>query len=266
MNPFKSSRFARRHQLYLAIENLESRQLLAAGPYAPAAGEVGSTAIDRESPAIVGWASGVAEYNAGAEVDAAWQDASEALGPAEGQSGSIVSLGRSGTLTLTFDEPIRDGLGFDFAVFENSFSDMFLELGYVEVSSDGVNFVRFESDSLTDSSVGAFGSVDPTNLDNLAGKYRGGFGTPFDLQELRGSAGLDVTAITHVRLVDIVGDGTSLDGQGDPIYDPTPTVGSAGLDVDGVAVLHAKETGAAIIDFETLGSELGGASFSNQSP
>ncbi len=266
MNPFKSNRSARRHQLRLAIENLESRQLLAAGPYAPAANEVGSTAIDRESPAIVGWATGVAEYNAGAEVDAVWQDSSKALGPAEGQSGSIVSLGRSGTLTLTFDDPIRDGLGFDFAVFENSFSDTFLELGYVEVSSDGVNFVRFESDSRSDSAVPAFGSIDPTNLNNLAGKYRGGFGTPFDLQELRGSAGLDVTAITHVKLVDIFGDGSSLDGQGDPIYDPTPTVSSAGLDVDGVAVLHAKETGSATVDFESLGGTLGASNFSNQAP
>tara|TARA_R100000365_G_C2713458_1_gene48142 strand:+ start:78 stop:377 length:300 start_codon:yes stop_codon:yes gene_type:complete len=83
VNPFKSTRFARRHQLHLAIENLESRQLLAAGPYAPAANDVGSTAIDRESPSIVGWATGVAEYNAGAEVDAVWQDTSKALGPAK---------------------------------------------------------------------------------------------------------------------------------------------------------------------------------------
>ncbi|MFG0268278.1 MAG: DUF4465 domain-containing protein [Rhodopirellula sp. JB055] len=266
MNKLKPSRFARRQQLRLALEPLESRQLLAAGPYAPAAGEVGTTAIDRESPAIVGWATGVDDYSPGAAVDEAWQVASQALGPAEGQSGSIVSLGRSGTLTLTFEDPIRDGLGFDFAVFENSFSDTFLELGYVEVSSDGVNFFRFESDSRTDSAVGAFGSIDPTNLNNLAGKYRGGFGTPFDLQELRGTDGLDVTAVTHVRLVDVYGDGSSLDGQGDPIYDPTPTVGSAGLDVDGVAVLHAKETGSAVIDFETLGSDLGAATFSNQAP
>ncbi|KLU03814.1 Cell surface protein [Rhodopirellula islandica] len=266
MNPLKPSRFARRRQLHLTIEQLESRQLLAAGPYAPAANEVGSSAIDRESPAIVGWATGVEDYTPGAAVDEVWQESSRALGPAEGQSGSIVSLGRAGTLTLTFEDPIRDGLGFDFAVFENSFSDTFLELGYVEVSSDGVNFVRFESDSRTDSAVAAFGSIDPTNLNNLAGKYRGGFGTPFDLQELRGTAGLDVTAITHVRLVDIFGDGTSLDGQGDPIYDPTPTTGSAGLDVDGVAVLHAKQTGPAIIDFETLGSELGASTFSNQAP
>ncbi|MCC9641439.1 DUF4465 domain-containing protein [Rhodopirellula sp. JC740] len=257
------TRTARRQQLRLALESLENRRLLAAGPYAPAAGQEGSTAIDRESPAIVGWATGVSDYSPGAEVSDTWQDSSQALGPAEGLSGSIVSLGRNGTLTLTFDEPIRDGLGFDFAVFENSFSDTFLELGFVEVSSDGTNFVRFESDSRTDAAVGAFGSLDATNLNNLAGKYRGGFGTPFDLEELRGSAGLDVTAITHVRLVDIFGDGTVTDGQGDPIYDPTPTIGSAGLDVDGVAVLHAKETGLATVGFETIGAQLSG-DFSNR--
>ncbi|SMP65373.1 Calx-beta domain-containing protein [Neorhodopirellula lusitana] len=247
----------------LLVQSLEDRRLLAAGPYAPAAGQVGSTAIDKDDSAIVGWATSVTEYLPGDNLLETWKTTSNALGPAEGVSGSIVSLGSGGSLTLSFDTPIRDGLGADFAVFENSFSDTFLELGFVEVSSDGVNFFRFDSDSLTSSSVGAFGSVDPTNLNNLAGKYRGGFGTPFDLSELSDESGLDLTAITHVRLIDIIGDGVTQDTSGDPIYDPTPTAQSAGLDVDGVAVLHAATTGETTTDFETLGGSLGGATFSN---
>lgn len=40
-------------------------------------------------------------------------------------------------------------------------------------------FVRFPSVSLTPKGVqvSGFGSLDPTNLDNLTGKYPGGFGT-----------------------------------------------------------------------------------------
>ena len=106
------------------------------------------------------------------------------LAPASESSEDTVSLGRGGSITLAFDHPIRDGLGFDFAVFENAINDSFLELGFVEVSSDGVNFFRFDNDSLTTSLVASFGEVDPTNVRNLAGKYRQGFGTPFDLEEL----------------------------------------------------------------------------------
>lgn len=259
MNQLKNRTFRRRS----LIESLEDRRLLAAGPYAPAAELPGSDAISRTDPAIVGWATAVADYSPGSNVDAIWTNASEALGPAEAISSRIVSLGRGGTLTVTFDKPIRDGLGDDFAVFENSFSDTFLELGFVEVSSDGVTYFRFDSDSKTIAPVAAFGTLDPTNLNNLAGKYRGGFGTPFDLAELRGRAGLDVTAVTHVRLVDIVGDGNTRDASGDPIYDPTPTVGSAGLDVDGIAVIHSQSTSNVIVDFEKLGASIDASGFDN---
>ncbi|TWT75416.1 DUF4465 domain-containing protein [Allorhodopirellula solitaria] len=264
MNYKQSRQIARRRiGRRLLVESLEGRRLLAAGPYAPAAGQPDSTAISNDDPAFVGWATAVADYTPDSDVDDVWTDASEATGPAEGNYDSIVSLGRGGSLTLTFDTPIRDGLGADFAVFENSINDTFLELGFVEVSSDGVNYFRFDSDSQTPSAVSSFGAVDPTNIHNLAGKYRRGYGTPFDLAELRGEAGLDVTSIQYVRLVDIVGDGLTNDASGDPIYDPTPTFQSAGLDVDGVGVIHAAETADAIVDLETLGSGLGGSSFDN---
>ena len=75
----------------------------------------------------------------------------------------------------------------------------------MEVSSDGQSFFRFPSYSLTSAPVGSFSSIDPTNINGLAGKYRGGYGTPFDLSSLAGQSGLDVNNVRYVRIVDIVG-------------------------------------------------------------
>ncbi|MEC7679693.1 MAG: DUF4465 domain-containing protein, partial [Planctomycetota bacterium] len=259
----KSKRKSSNSKLHrpLSLERLEIRRVLA-GPYAPPAGQEGSTAIDAQDPAIEGWASRVIEYTLGTELDEQFSDSSLAIGPVTPGSPSIVSLGRGGQITLGFSSPIRDGLGFDFAVFENGFSDTFLELARVQVSSDGANFFEFESRSLTAEPVSAFGSLDTTNIDGLAGKYRVGFGTPFDLADLRGvDPSLNVDRVTHVRIIDVVGDGSSLDSQGDPIYDPYPTVGSAGFDLDGVAALHLLDTGESEVGFEDVGSSLADESF-----
>jgi hypothetical protein len=40
-------------------------------------------------------------------------------------------------------------------------------------------------------------------------------------------------------VVDIVGDGAALDSFGHPIYDPTPTIGTGGFDLDAIAVLRS---------------------------
>jgi hypothetical protein len=213
------------------------------GPYAPAAQESGSSALYMDEPAFISWAVAVAGYTPGDKVDPTWQTPQKALGKAEGNSFDVVSLGEGGTITLLFDPPIENGTGWDFAVFENSFSDFYLELAYVEVSSNGVDFVRFDSVSLTSQPVTGFGNLDPTNVDGLAGKYRQGFGTPFDLEALADKAAVvggavDLSAITHVRIVDITGDGSCLDSREAPIYDPYPTTGSAGFDLDAVGVLR----------------------------
>lgn len=221
-----------------------------AGPFAPAAGQSGSTAVSKNSASIAGWATGVQDYLPGAGVDAAWTIPTQALGPAEGTSLDIVSLGDKGRITLTFGGTIFNGPGWDFAIFENSFSNNFLELAFVEVSSNGTSFVRFPAFSLTPSAVGAFGSIDPTNIDGLAGKYRQGFGTPFDLDLFANVdiPGFDVDAISHIRLVDIKGDGSELDnwpadfGGPNPIYDPFPTSGSVGFDLDAVGVRYLNAT------------------------
>ncbi|NOZ40221.1 MAG: hypothetical protein GXP24_08350 [Planctomycetes bacterium] len=210
-----------------------------AGPYAPAAGQIGSMAIDKDDAAIAAWATGWENYAVGSHVDVEWQTPNKALGAAQGTSFDVVSLGRGGEITLTFDRPIRDGAGYDFAVFENGFGDQFLELAYVEVSSNGTDFFRFANDSLTAAAVSTYGTVDTTNVEGLAGKYRQGFGTPFDLAELSGVLSfLDVRQVTHVRILDIVGDGTFFDTSGDILFDPFPTNGSGGFDLDAVGVFN----------------------------
>ncbi|MEM7391028.1 MAG: PEP-CTERM sorting domain-containing protein [Verrucomicrobiota bacterium] len=210
-----------------------------AGPYAPAANQSGSTALNLGSGCFVGWATGWTNYIVGTDCDFFWQTPPLALGQPLGDSFDIVCLGDGGEITMTFDIPIADGPGFDFAVFENSINDTFLELAYVEVSSDGANFFRFPNDSLTPNPVPSFGGLDPTDVTGLASKYQQGYGTPFDLNQLAGvSPLLDLQNIRWVRMVDIVGDGTYTDTSGDVIYDPHPTLGSAGFDLEAVGVIN----------------------------
>ena len=210
-----------------------------AGPYSPAAGQEGSEAVPATSVRISAWAFDYTNYVIGEECDEIFQTPQFALGPATGDVFDIVTLGRGGQITLRFAPPITDGPGMDFAVFENAVTDTFLELAYVEVSSDGTNFVRFIADSLTSNPIGPFFDfVDPTDLNGLAGSFRAGYGTPFDLADLPDSAVLDPARIGWVRILDVVGDGTSLDGDGDPIYDPYPTVQSGGFDLEAVGAIH----------------------------
>lgn len=222
-----------------------------AGPFAPAAGQPGTTALSVDDPCFVAWATGVTVVRGPTDVSnpgaglASYGTEANALGKAAGTS-HVVSLGDGGTATVTFDQPVTDGPGFDFAVFENSFSDTFLELAFVEASSDGVHFFRFPAVSLTqtDAQVGGFGTLDPTNLHNLAGKYRALYGTPFDLADLAGvSPLLDTGRVTHVRVVDVVGSiadaYATYDSQGHRVNDPWPTpFASGGFDLDAVGVIH----------------------------
>ncbi len=178
-----------------------------------------------------------------------------ATGPAnavtgdDGDPSPVVSLGDGGSATLTFETPFSDVTGPDFAVFENSFNSVFLELAHVEVSSDGVNFFRFPSISLTQTNtqIPGYGALDASNLFNLAGRAPGGSGTPFDLAQLRHHhPALDVNRVTHVRVVDVVGilpppSGSSapalgsFDSLGNPINDPYPTDHEfGGFDLDAV--------------------------------
>ena len=218
-----------------------------------AVGTEGCTAISFDSSIVAAWATGCTIVRGpvditdpdGPKVHYGTDDAG--IGPASTSTTDAVSLGDGGTATLTFAEPIRNIVGPDFAVFENSFDDHFLELAFVEVSSDGEHFVRFRASSLTQTETQLSGNLDPTLLNNLAGKYRVGYGTPFDLEELRGSEGLDIDRVTHVRLVDVVGtidpQYATRDYKGRIVNDPWPTRdtiwASGGFDLTGVAVLRA---------------------------
>ena len=248
-----------RKQLLAAIVVLISPVYGWAGPYAPAAGQPGSTAVDKRSSAIVAWATGFQNLIRGPQDInnptgplASFGTGAQALGPADADvdPANVVSLGDGGTITLSFNQPIANGPGADFAVFENGFSVGgnigFLELAFVDVSSDGKNFVRFPAVSLTPtaSQIASFGTLDSTNINNLAGKYVAGFGTPFDLSDLPDTpASLDLNNINYVRITDVIGNvgsgPQSLDSLGNPINDPYPTpFPSGGFDLDAVGVMN----------------------------
>ncbi len=227
--------------------------LAAQGPYAPAAGLNGSTAIHKDSSDFVDWAincdliRGLKIISDSSFGFASVGSANSAIGKA-GENG-VVSLGDGGIATLEFNSPIIDATGFDFAVFENSFSANFLELAFVEVSSDGINFFRFPAHSLTDTSaqIGTFDLLDPTQINNLAGKYQSNYGTPFDLSEIPNTVLLNKQSITHVRIIDVVGSINPLYASYDTtlsaINDPFPTnFPSSGFDLDGVGAIHSLST------------------------
>jgi hypothetical protein len=211
--------------------------------FAPAAGLTGSTAISKDDSRFVDWATHVQAISYGANVTAAWQTPDKALGPATDDTTDVVSLGEGGTIAVGFDATLVDGPGYDFAVFENGFADNYLELAFVEVSSDGTSYVRFDTASLDDAPVGAYGTLDTRQLEGFAGKYRVGFGTPFDLAWLKTrpevvAGTVDLSHITSVRIVDIIGDGRTRDSLGHVVYDPYPTTGSAGFDLEAVGLLN----------------------------
>ncbi len=217
--------------------------------FAPPAGQTGTTAIYKDSSVFVAWAGSCV-------VSRGWQDIadtvlgkttygvdSNGVGMADN---AVVSLGDGGMAVVSFRHPVVDGPGYDFAVFENGLNDSFLELAFVEVSSDSIHFVRFPAISLTDTTiqVGSFGSVDATKIHNLAGKYRALYGTPFDLSNLQDSGLVDINNVRFVRIVDVIGTISdslcSWDSQGHKVNDPYPTAfNTGGFDLDAVGIIHA---------------------------
>lgn len=262
------------------------------------------------NPIFRGWATGYKDYLPSDTVgtygiDSEYADPDKALGPATGDHNDIVSMGdlssaeitdgcEPGWITLIFGDPcnpddanyIRNVSGYDFVVFENGIvsdyttgdgsatGEMMAELGYVEVSSDGENFVRFSSVSLIPKPSNFYGylTVDITNIYGLAGKHPNAYGvctgTPFDLQQLAGhpdvqSGVVDINDIFYVRIVDVPGSGDFYDSAVDnidpntkpdwdvydsnnPIYDAWITWGSGGFDLEAVGVLNEQKLSADI--------------------
>ena len=225
--------------------------------FAPAQGQPGTTAMHADSSAFVAWATScVAEPGpmnitnpSGGMAGSGWS-ASNVIGYPEGTMG-VTCLGDGGMATVTFASPICNREGPDFAVFENGFANAqnpnlwFLELGFVEVSSDGENFFRFPaySNTQTETQLDGMGCIDPSQIHNLASKYGAMYGTPFELDEVPDDPLLDKDHITHVRIIDVIGnidpEYATYDCQGNPINDPWPTpFASCGMDLDAVGVIH----------------------------
>lgn len=110
------------------------------------------------------WATGVRDYSFGTNQTIGQGAAyfpTNVLGPPAHATPNVpasipqevVSLGRNGTLTLTFDSPIADGEGADFVVFENAFvwgnGQIFDEWMIVSVSENGDTWQTFPYDTLT---------------------------------------------------------------------------------------------------------------------
>ncbi|MCA9321543.1 MAG: hypothetical protein KDB53_12440 [Planctomycetes bacterium] len=178
-------------------------------------------------------------------------------------SQSVLTLGTQGSLTLGFPVVITDGPGADFSVFENAFFNApalnmaFAEVAFVEVSTNGLDFVRFPSCYVgPPGPTGPFALFSPGRHRGLAGclpvlaHVPSGFGDPFDpvvsggdafdLADLDGmplvqSGIVDLSAIHFVRLVDVEA-GVDVDANGQLIED---SGGPGSADIDAVSVIHA---------------------------
>lgn len=237
----------------LLLNLVLTSSIITAQSYAPPAGQAGSTAIAKSSSVIIGWATGITIVRGPQDIANPTGPLTSSGNPNDALGGTgtgVVSLGDGGSATVTFGAPIANGPGFDFAVFENGFSDTFLELGFVEVSSDGINFFRFPSHSETQTStqIGGFGAVDCRYINNLAGKYRANFGTPFDLADLPDNSLLDKDNITHVKIIDAIGTINPLyashDSYGNIVNELYSTpYATGGFDLNAVGVINIKTLG-----------------------
>lgn len=221
--------------------------------FAPQAGLNGSTAIHKDSSIIVAWGDSCI-------INIGWQDiADTSLGkPTIGNTqsvlgiadGNVLSLGDGGEAIYYFSNPIANGQGFDFAIFENGFRNptdsnlAFLELGEVSVSKDGIDFYTFPAicnNDTTTQIAGAGDYMDARNIYNFAGKYISNYGTPFDLDEINLFTPLDF--IHYVKIKDVIGSLNDVICSRDYLYhkinDPYPTpYPSSGFDLDAIAVIH----------------------------
>lgn len=227
------------------------------------------------NPLFFAWAWQVINYSPAPGVAPSWSDPTLALGPVTGDNFDIVSLGDlnatqlnqgvpPGSITLQLAAPIANLSGADFAIFENAFgtaTSVFAELAFVEVSTDGVTFARFPSISLTSSPPGPYGTLNPADLYNLAGKhlnaYGQSWGTPFDLDDLLDhpavlAGWINLMEIHYIRLVDIPGSGAFTDSQGRPIYDAWLTFGSGGFDLEAIGAISRPVTYAQWVNLKGL--------------
>jgi len=226
--------------------------------FAPASCFPGTTAMHADSSAFVAWATGCTVERGLMRINkpnlgyASFGEEALVAG-VPGGTYDVVSLGDGGTATVTFASPICNGEGPDFAVFENglhpdtdsTMTMYFLEIAFVEVSSDGENFFRFPAITNVqyETQVGGFDAMNPAQIHNFAGKYEAFYGTPFDLDEVEDNPLLDKNKVTHVRIIDVIGninpEYATYDSEGHPVNDPWPTgFNTSGFDLDAIGVIH----------------------------
>jgi hypothetical protein len=229
----------------------------AKGQFAPQAGQIGSTAIYKDSSIILAWGDSCL-------IERGWMNIADTLlGKVSSGSDSNalfaadalpVSLGDGGTATYYLANALFDGPGADFAVFENGFlnpqdsNEAYLELAFVEISSDGTHYQRFQSTCLNNTLNQIPGTgiySDARSMHNLAGKYIARWGVPFDITELKDSAFIDPNNIRYVRVRDVVGSIDSafacLDAGQRIINDPYPTdFPTGGFDLDALGLIHVQ--------------------------
>ena len=234
---------------------------LQAQSFPPQVGISGTTAIYKDDTRLIDWANAVSitrGYLDIATSDNGFVDYGTENNAVGQPNNNVVSLGDGGTAILTFNYPISNGQGADFAIFENGFlqedgSEMaFLEFAFVEVSTDGVEYVRFPaiSETPSDTQIDSFGFINARNVHNLAGKYIANYGTPFDLSDLNNliqGTTVNLNNINYIKLIDVVGTVNpafaTYDSQNNIVNDPYPTAfSSGGFDLDAIGVIHNSST------------------------
>ena len=234
---------------------------LQAQSFPPQVGISGTTAIYKDDTRFIDWVNSVSVTRG--YLDIAFPDNGFADYGAENNAvgqpnNNVVSLGDGGMAILTFNHPITNGQGADFAIFENGFlqedgSEMaFLEFAFVEVSTDGVEYVRFPaiSEMPSNTQIDSFGFINARNIHDLAGKYIANYGTPFDLSDLNNliqGTTVNLNNINYIKLIDVVGtvnpSFATYDNQNNIVNDPYPTAfSSGGFDLDAVGVIHNSTT------------------------
>lgn len=170
--------------------------------------------------------------------------------------GRVSSLGIGGWVVLGFDVVITDGPGVDLivsedAVFSGPLAHSTAETMFVEVSTDGVTFVRIPNAYYGPPvDPGAGGVISVAAYQGLAGATPANLAAldPQDVVEAGGDAfdladasrdpavrsgAVNLGAIRFVRLVD-VRSGVDQDSRGGLVRDP----GAGSADPDGVSVIH----------------------------
>ena len=183
-------------------------------------------AIPADDQRIVSWVSGIELYR-----DSAYGNYYDAIGQVINTK--YVCLGDTGSAMATFNRPIADGDGYDFAVFSHGVK---IKTAFVEVSSNGKNYFRFPSHSsaVTNNSNDAYVS---DNYSGLAGVYPTGYGTAFDLNDLPDHPALNKYNVRFVRII-TVKTATDKDNAGNVIYDDNSGFNLAGIGIINAGVMY----------------------------